>query len=1381
MRIRRSRSLVIGVATIFLHSLLGGVAPAPTYARVDPLNIIKRQIHKPNMLVLLDTSGSLTGVPGGTFDNTDEVGVDCDDGVDCRGGISQGTCATSHKACVNDDQCAASTCATGGAACTTTADCQPIAGSCSTGENCYLAADCPALSTGHCKSTGSSCSTSKKCTVQNRCLYNGNTCAGDSDCATGLCADNVTGCRSTSDCPYRTSGGSCAFVSTPAGGCARAADCPVRPKTCSDNPAKACATVNDCGGLCKKNKTACASNNDCRQKSGDSCDFSGKTCSALANSCLLPQYTCNPVHTDNVCKDVNTCALDANTCTGVTQNLCVTGVTGDLCNATGTTTGSRMCRLGQMKCTRDSDCKVAGDSCGPATSRFVIAKRVIRNIVSANANVLNLGLMTFYQNGYFPYYKVTGGTPATKSVQLSSGTLISNKCYSKSAGLSSTCTVNGKVYTLRATNNTRYLVKGKPGEDGKYEDANYCGWFCNLSGSGTGVFKGAYYEFLDVTGTKSTLTTFSSYRGESFTEAGVTYAYYDPRADYYNGGAAPPISVPSCGSTCSAACGARWDTQLAPMLTTDDSQSNIDALVAAFDQAMSPAAQGGLISYGGTPSGCALENSAAPDANHSAYHYMSAVKAADTLSCRQNFVLFITDGEANGPGDSSCTSTACAAADPVGAGCTCRAVTAAYRLRQNLGVRTFVVGFSVDASSGNGRIINDNIARAGGTDADEDGVSPFAFGAASEIQLNAAIQGAIYQAVKGSYGTAPSTASQGGQAGASLQGGTLVIDARADFPSWKGHLLAYDVAGGSPQLIWDAGTLLESRSWRSRKVYTSDASNKLVRLQADPTTDTIQNKDQLFALGLGATADEAERIARFVLGDPLLKNPAVMGAVINSTPIDVAQPPDGSLPGAHEFHLANLTRASLVYVGADDGMLHAFYTRATTVNGTPRTAGSEAFAYIPRSMLPVISTLYAQGGQLADPKQHIYGLATSPKVKNVCVGNCANKTAAVWKTVLVMSEGWGGHGVFALDITDPFSSGDPFSVMWSTWQSSQQSQFESSLGLTVPVPAFTFKRSEGLDDHRILMSSAYKVDATVSTQGRSLISVRAASGTILGQVSLNPSGSCNQDFAVVSDMATSRQQVPSDNGAVEGRKELIVGYIGDTWGNLWQYDKDGALATVASFGCEHPLHFAPTVVQLDQDDPYNPYAGDIYLIQVTNSSSDAETEAFPASRMIILKQRNVEGRPVLDTTFGNNGQVVLTAGTSAQLCGVSDASGQTCLQALSPGARPLGTPLAIPKSDGTGFTVLSNWYQPATSGCGKGATYFLMHQIAGATVTLRQALKVADEPVVSPVVAGGKLLVTGSTGPINLGGSVTTTIQAAQAPQVAGGDVFHSGGWSEVE
>src|SRR5205814_6869978 len=134
--------------------------------------------------------------------------------------------------------------------------------------------------------------------------------------------------------------------------------------------------------------------------------------------------------------------------------------------------------------------------------------------------------------------------------------------------------------------------------------------------------------------------------------------------------------------------------QLAPFLTTDDSQANIDAVITAFNQALEPANNGGLIAYGGAPTGCALNNTGAQDVNHSAYSYMQAVKAADSLSCRLNYVLFVADGESNRPGDVNCTASACSADDPVAAGCTCRAVLSAYKLRQQQGVKTFVVGFS---------------------------------------------------------------------------------------------------------------------------------------------------------------------------------------------------------------------------------------------------------------------------------------------------------------------------------------------------------------------------------------------------------------------------------------------------------------------------------------------------------------------------------------------------------------------------------------------------------------------------------------------------------------------------------------------------------------
>jgi hypothetical protein len=1370
------------MAALLYHQLLSSLAPLPAEARVEPLTRIMRQIHKPNMLVVLDTSGSLTGVPGGSFDNADEVGVDCDNGNMCRGGISLGTCAIGGKVCSSDAECASSTCQTGRAPCVATSDCQPVAGKCDTGQSCYVDVDCPAQSSGNCAYDNKACTPSKTCSPRLRCKYGSNvSCSTNNDCKTGVCANNSTTCFSSNDCPYATSGGSCAYGATPVGGCANAAQCPARAKACSDNPGRACTTVNDCGGTCKKGShAACTNNTQCTSGGSDYCDFSGKTCSEPANSCVLPRQACNQVYSDNICQDTNSCVPDPNHCTGAATNQCLGGTTGDLCNASGTVTGSRMCRITQYKCDSDSDCTASGDSCGPATSRFVIAKRVIRNMVSANANVVNLGLMTFYQAGYFPYFVVGGTTTTTtQAVDLKQGTLQASGCYSKKTGLASSCTVNGKTYALKAHNNAKYLIKGHGGED-KYVDADYCGWFCDIPGVGTGVFKGGYYEYADVNGTLGAQVNFPTYQGKTFTQGGVTYRYYDSRADYYNGGAGPPISTVNCGSTCSATCGARWDTQLAPFLTTDDSQANINATITAFNQALEPANNGGLIAYNGTPSGCALENNVASDRNHSAYHYMRDVKAADTLTCRQNFVLFVTDGEANGPGDTNCTAAACSAADPAAAGCTCRAVLAAWHLRQNLDVKTFVVGFSTDAATGTGRTINNNIAKAGGTDVGGDGVAPYAYAATSESELTNAIQDAIYSAVQGSYSTSPATASQGTTQGTIEQSGNYLLDARVDFPSWKGHLVAYDIGSGQPTLAWDAATKLAAADWKTRRIYTSDTSDNIIKIDVNPTTGAINNKAQLFGLGLGNDPTEAEKIARWMLGDPTLKNPAVLGSIINSTPIDVGAPADGTSPGLHAFYLASQNRPSVTYVGSDDGMLHAFYTKDVVINGTSYVGGNEVFAYMPKSMLKTATRLYAQGGQVPDPGQHIYGLASSAKVKSICTSACTTDSA-VWKTVLVMTEGWGGNGMFMLDVTNP-AADTPFKLLWTSANDQQSATYNAELGYTASVPAFTFVPDAAMNDFRVMMGSGYPTVDGSTTQGRYLVSSAVQDGTIRTASAVTPANSCAIDYTILTDVGTARRQTKDSNGTAVGRKEFLAGYFGDTWGNIWMYTNTEGPQLINALGCSHPLHFSPTVVQPDADDPNNPSAGDIYLVQVTNSTLDGETDGFAASQMVIVKQKFAgSGSPYVDSSFGTGGKLTLTSANTAQLCGVTTASGSSCLTPLPANARPLATPTAILKGDGTGFVTFSNWYAPADANCGKGATYLLVHDLSGTSFTLKQAVKVADEPVVNPIIVKGNLMVSTSTGPMSIAGSVTTKIVNATEPRKNLGDPFQISGWTEIQ
>ncbi|HXI59832.1 MAG TPA: PilC/PilY family type IV pilus protein, partial [Polyangia bacterium] len=692
------------------------------------------------------------------------------------------------------------------------------------------------------------------------------------------------------------------------------------------------------------------------------------------------------------------------------------------------------------------------------------------------------------------------------------------------------------------------------------------------------------------------------------------------------------------------------------------------------------------------------------------------------------------------------------------------------------GVKTLVVGFSGDVAAGPGRVTNDNIARAGGTDRGSDGVSPFAYNATSEADLLAAIQEAIYDAAKGSYATSPPAASSGMQLQGKITVGSYALDSRVDFPSWKGHLIAYDTSASSPTMVWDAAVQLANMGWKTRRVYTSDATNKLVMVQVN-SDGSIANKSALHTLGLGATDDEAERIARWMLGDPTQGNPAVLGAMTNSTPIDVGQPGADLNPGGIDFSNRYKDRPHVTYVGSDDGMLHAFYTQAAVIGGATKPAGSEAFAYLPPEMLSTVTKLYAQGGQVPDPSSHIFGLASSPKVKNLCAANCTDNASAVWKTVLAMTDGYGGNETFMLDITDPTAS-SPFSLIWHSATSASSSTYDTVLGQTISVPAFFYSDTPSLDDYRVLFTSGYPVTpAKANDQGHYIVSASAATGQILSQAKISSVGSCGTapELTMLTDVGTARDY--------QLKNQLLSGYAGDTWGNLWRFTLTGTPSAVINLGCKHPLHFAPTVVQLDRDDVTN-LPHQIYLVQSTNSPLDDVTKDFEPSHLVITRDIFKDGAVSADQTFGVNGTVTLTVAISPQLCGISDLAGTLCQVQLPATARPLGTPLAILKQDGSGFLILSNWYSPDPKGCSKGTTYLQIHQVSvpSGVVTMKQALQVSDEPVSSPIVAGNKIVIITSTGPMVLSGNVTQTFVAGQSsPTLTGAaaEPFKILGWSE--
>lgn len=1201
----------------------------------------------------------------------------------------------------------------------------------------------------------------------------------------------------------------------------------------------------------------------------------------------------------------NSCNVSLNTCQGGQVNQCLGVNSSDVCVISASNKGpAKMCRFEQVFCAVDAHCtRYPNDECVPATSRSVVAKRVLRNVLLNNADIMNFGLMGFSQgspdgttwdrNGdglidagdkdgrpddyYFPYFKVTTGTGSTKFVDryFPRDELATHGCYSKTGGPSATCTIGSITYTWRSGVNARYTVF----KNGSFVqlDQPYCGEKCVVftqpqgwllyeddddyddddrftDARGTSLFSGAHYQYAVSSGTYDTWDKplfRDKYEGRNITISGDPYVYFKPRNDYYwdpkAGANRPPIKGAQCGSQCSMTCGGNFDPALFPMMDVSDDPTTSKANLQKMLPMLEKAADGGFMHWERGPVGCALLNdfaegpvpAPADRAKHSAWDYMSAVKAGDTMVCRDNFILLITDGETNGPGDvdangvTSCDNPDCRVQwdDPnatVGATCQCKSVTNALKLRKaaamgGLNVKTYVIGFSPDAVIGTPATINENIARAGGTcrapgDPATASDDKCMFLATNETELQEAIQNVIFDAIKGSYSTTPASAIGGVQNEGEITPGGILFDARVDFPSWRGHLLAYDTKDidpgtGQPKLMWDAGSpanfpdpndVLAYRNWtgwKNRRIYTSAGAN-MVKIQVDPSSGAIVNRDELLSLGLGNTNDEAERIAQWMLGDPRQRNKAVLGAFVNSTPIEVGPPGLTSLPGGKKFHEDLKNRVSLVYAAGDDGLLHAFFTRDTTVGGVAYKGGEEAFAYIPPDMLQVVTNLYVQGGQKADPRAHIYGLTSSPKVKNLCWTNCDDDATAVWKTVMVMTDGWGGTEAFMLDITNPFSGGSvgnpPLGVLWhtDTVMPADKALYDDYLGKTVSVPAFYFGKSASKDDHRVVFASGYRsTPPTSAAQGITLVNTSIRSGGLLDADTITPSGCSTVELTTLTDVAAAR------NFDFREQQQLLGAFFGDTWGNLWRYvpaqvgayndtGTTGALSLVKAFGCAHPLHFSPTVVQMDRDDPLN-HPGEVYVVQVTNSALDPETESFAASRLVVRKEKrtSVGGGMAADETWVTGGQVELVAG-SGTLCGVFDPNGGggagSCSQDLPANARPTSTPLAILKADGAGFQIISLWYAPPEAVCGSGRSYLALHEVNvnSNQIVQKAGFGLIDEPVTSAVIVGKKVVYTDSQGKVHdVSNQLNQTFVAGGAISDLtrnGGLRFQQTGWMEV-
>ncbi len=146
----------------------------------------------------------------------------------------------------------------------------------------------------------------------------------------------------------------------------------------------------------------------------------------------------------------------------------------------------------------------------------------------------------------------------------------------------------------------------------------------------------------------------------------------------------------------------------------------------------------------------------------------------------------------------------------------------------------------------------------------------------------------------------------------------------------------------------------------------------------------------------------------------------LLGDIINSSPVFVGTPRDFNRDQApypttdlySEFVTAHTGRTPIVYVGANDGMMHGF--NADT--------GDELIAYVPNKILDS-SVRYANNLQaFTSPAYfHQYYVDLTPRLNDVFMRRTVSAGGKSWNSVMIGGLGVGGKGYFALNVTDPDS------------------------------------------------------------------------------------------------------------------------------------------------------------------------------------------------------------------------------------------------------------------------------------------------------------------------------------------------------------------------
>lgn len=436
---------------------------------------------------------------------------------------------------------------------------------------------------------------------------------------------------------------------------------------------------------------------------------------------------------------------------------------------------------------------------------------------------------------------------------------------------------------------------------------------------------------------------------------------------------------------------------------------------------------------------------------------------------------------------------------------------------------------------------------------------------------------------------------------------------------WTGQFqsVLLNTKGLATTVLWKADELLDASyhsptTYANRTVYTgayTAAGYNAFKFNATNSASFDSTElDGLQTPALAGGNDTLTNRIKYLLGDNSYEvstgagyraRSSILGAVVHSDPVYVAgaignyrnswptfgtiAPPEART-GAQKYDaFVNdvADRTPMVYVGANDGMLHAFRAPVPECTGTIDSStgdcsaysfdtgaeeGTEAWGFIPRAV-------YANLGNLTNNTGFQYRptVDATSVTRDVFFSQGSSGVKDTWHTILTSGVGIGGRGVFTLDITDP-ESFSTSSVLWEfdadmavsgTCVSNIGSCKGTDLGFTVSQPNVG-RLANG--QWVVLVPNGYFPDCgTPDPPTKDLATCQAIAAQVPRDADGNPYSALfvfdAQTGAMIAELKT-----PTDLGVTSfGLAKAVLGdynsdqvddvaFAGDVQGNLWRFD-----------------------------------------------------------------------------------------------------------------------------------------------------------------------------------------------------------------------------------